>query len=500
MSHELRTPLTGILGLAEALQKDIYGELNERQMVALKNIEESGVHLLSLINDILDLSKIEAGRLELDIRPVSIPAVCNASVRLIHQAAARENISIDLTLDPAADLILADERRLKQILVNLLSNAVKFTPAGGRVGIGARLDPARGAVHFSVKDNGIGINKSEMERLFQPFVQLNSGLSRPYPGTGLGLSLVMKLVELHSGGISVESEPGHGSLFSVFLPWKPLGSEALESWMQLRGNIGHEESKKRQTVLVVENGLASADQLPRLLRERDCEVSVWKPGSDPLELAASLTPDVIFLDVLLPGLDGWDLLLRIKSDQILGIIPVVVVSALDERIRATAMGAADYMVRPITSEQLQATLKKIFAGREHKAQAYARVLPDLRGKQVLVVDDNDLALNTMMDFLSAQGCLAIPARNGTEAVELAHECRPDVILMDIQMPGMDGIESIRRIRANEDHEYTPIIAVTALAMVGDRERCLEAGADEYLSKPVGFDHLCEVMRAMLRRI
>ncbi|MGH7496809.1 MAG: PAS domain S-box protein [bacterium] len=232
MSHELRTPLNAILGLSEALQEQIYGDLNEKQLKALLSIEESGHHLLALINDILDLSKIEAGKLELEIGPVPVESVCQAGLRIIMQMAIRKQLKVSSTFDSAVMTVQADGRRLKQILMNLLSNAVKFTPEHGAVGLEVHGEAEQGWVHFTVWDTGIGIPQKDMDQLFQPFVQLNATLARPHAGTGLGLALVRRMVELHGGSIAVQSEPGAGSRFTVTLPWqesiKPIAKAKLE--------------------------------------------------------------------------------------------------------------------------------------------------------------------------------------------------------------------------------------------------------------------------------
>ena len=250
MSHELRTPLHAILGLSEAMQEQTYGPINENQQEALGNIAESGRHLLALINDILDLSKIEAGKLELEIAPVMVEFVCQASLRFINQMAQQKRLKVFTNLENVVTTLQADARHLKQILVNLLSNAVKFTPEGGSIGleVAGKVESCpthdafvasglagQGVIHFTVWDKGIGIASEDLERLFQPFVQLDSGLTRQYPGTGLGLALVRRLVHLHGGSISVESELGKGSRFTVSLPWqgnepcqfsKPLDTKA----------------------------------------------------------------------------------------------------------------------------------------------------------------------------------------------------------------------------------------------------------------------------------
>jgi signal transduction histidine kinase/CheY-like chemotaxis protein len=374
MSHELRTPLNAILGLSEALQEQVYGPLNDKQLRPLHSIETSGQHLLSLINDILDVSKIEAGKLELVIGPVSVESVCLTSLGLIQQAAHKKRLKVSFTLNSAVKTIQADERRLKQILVNLLNNAVKFTPDDGAIGLKVVGDVEGEAVHFTVWDTGIGVSKEDMGRLFQPFVQLDSSLSRQYAGTGLGLSLVYRLTEMHGGSVSVESEVGKGSRFIVSLPW-------LE--------------RDRQT---------------------------GRQGDRGTELSSRVT------------------------------------------------------------------------------------LPVGHSVTVLLAEDSESNIATVSDYLRAKGYRVIVGRDGAEVIERAREERPDLILMDIQMPGMDGLEATRRIRTGTDPSTglgaslarVPIITLTSLAMPGNRERCLAAGADECLSKPVSLKKLVEVIEAQLK--
>ena len=234
MSHELRTPLNAILGLTEALQEQNRGPLNEHQLKSLRTIEESGRHLLSLINDILDLSKVGAGKLELQLEPVAVDMVCQASLMFVKQAAVKKRIRVSFDGSRSPATILADQRRLKQVLVNLLSNAVKFTAEGGQIGLEVTGDPEWQVVHFAVWDTGIGIAQEDLRRLFKPFVQLDSSLARQYEGTGLGLALVTRLTELHGGSVSVDSQPGQGSRFTVTLPWH--GAESVDE--RSDGSVG----------------------------------------------------------------------------------------------------------------------------------------------------------------------------------------------------------------------------------------------------------------------
>jgi signal transduction histidine kinase/ActR/RegA family two-component response regulator len=361
MSHELRTPLNAILGLSEVLQEQIYGAMTEQQLNSLHIIEESGRHLLELINDILDLSKIGAGKLELDIALTSVHTVCQASLRMIKQPAHKKRIRVHSNLDDTATSLLADARRAKQVLVNLLSNAIKFTPEGGDIGLDVVSNAGREVVHFSVWDTGIGIAEQDIDRLFQPFVQLDSQLDRRYEGTGLGLALVYRLTEMQGGSVSVESVPGEGSRFTVSLP------------------------------------------CPQTIAPGEIE-----------------TPD----------------------------------------------------------------------------EATRPALPDApRQALVLLAEDNQASAVATSDYLTAYGYRVILALDGAQAVVMAQQEQPDVILMDIQMPVMDGLEAIQLIRADADVPNIPIIALTALAMPGDRERCLASGADEYLSKPVNLKMLVETIEA-----
>ena len=365
MSHELRTPLTGILGLSEALQLETFGDLSERQARALKNIELSGRHLLELINDILDLSKIEAGKLDLQIDYCDAGEISQASLLLAKGMAHQRRQNVGFSIEPASIRFRADKRRLKQMIVNLFSNAIKFTPEGGNLGIEVMGNAEERTLEFCVWDRGIGISKENLGKLFKPFSQIDSGLSRQYSGTGLGLSLVQNMAQLHGGSIKVESELGQGSRFTIVLPWDPSAAEADKN----------------------------EDQNP------DDKLAPYLP-----------------LD---PGSD-------------------------------------------VIAED----------GRNN-------------GPTVLIVDDNELILETTSSFLISRGYRVAMARSGTELLGMIVIVRPDIILMDIQMPGMDGMEATRRVRAmdNERINKVPIIAITALAMSGDREKCLVAGVNEYVSKP-----------------
>jgi signal transduction histidine kinase/CheY-like chemotaxis protein len=371
MSHELRTPLNAILGRTEILMEGIHGPVTERQASSLKVIEESGNHLLELINDILDLAKIEAGKITLDIQPVAIAHLCESSLQFVRQTAHKKRINLLADLEPALDNCLGDERRLKQVLINLLSNAVKFTPAGGEVGLKAFSDAETETVQFQVWDSGIGIAPKDMEQLFKPFVQLDSSLARSHEGTGLGLSLVFRLTEMHGGSVTLESEVGVGSRFTVTLPQRPFTRP--------------QQSKE----------LAEKDQQTYGPTLRDANMST----------------------------------------------------------------AHDHLI--------------------------------------LLVEDNEVNIEIFAEYLQVWGYRVMVARSGSEALARAQEEIPDLILMDVQLPEMDGLTAVCQLRQTIALQSIPIITLTALAMQGDKDRCLAAGANVYLSKPVQLRQLVLTIEQLL---
>ncbi|MEI8306750.1 MAG: PAS domain S-box protein [Chloroflexales bacterium] len=373
MSHELRTPLNAILALSESLLEEVQGPLNTFQQGYLHQIGESGHHLLTLINDILDLSKVEAGRLDIQVDVVSVADICQSSIVFVKEIALKKSLKLALHLNDQMAEIEVDSRRLKQMLVNLLSNAVKFTPARGHVILEVNADAEMGVVRFAVEDNGIGIAPDDIAKLFHPFKQLDSSLSRQHEGTGLGLALVRRLAELHGGSVTVESHIGRGSRFTITLPQRFQNQE-----------------------------------------------------------------------------------------------PVTAIVSVREKERGYV-------------QQKQP-------------------LPAPTGAHILLVEDSEVNLQALRDYLLKKGYRVEVARNGREALEQTAMLLPDLILMDIQMPEMDGLEAIQRLRARSECAQTPIIALTALAMAGDRERCLAAGANVYMSKPISLKELVEMIEQLLKGI
>lgn len=362
MSHELRTPLNAIIGVSDNLDFEIGGPLSEKQRQYVHTIRENGYHLLSLINDILDLAKIEAGKIHLSLGDVDLNVVCQSSLRMVRELALKKRQVISYDIEPQVGAISADERRLKQMIVNLLSNAVKFTPEGGSLGLEVRLDRANSVANITVWDNGIGIDEKDLDSLFKPFIQLDGGMGRGQSGTGLGLALVRQMARLHGGGIGVKSAPGIGSRFTISLP---LVEHPVQAPPCKQGGLASLHGSEQGSVLVIE---------------------------------------------------------------------------------------------------------------------------DIETNQVFV-----------RDFLEAMGYRVELACNGLDGLDAAERVHPDVILMDLQMPGMNGFHTTQRLRSMPAFFNTPIIALTAMAMPGERERCLEMGMNEYVSKPVNLRDLDALIRQHIKR-
>jgi PAS domain S-box-containing protein len=505
MSHELRTPLNAILGMSEGFQEGVFGAINQRQAKAIATIERSGKHLLELINDILDLSKIESGKLELQFTDISVKSLCDSSLAFIRQMALKKNIRLITQIANNLSSIQVDERRLRQVLINLLSNAVKFTPAGGSVILEVKLEESitqsplnhtswkslTPDLCFSVIDTGIGIATEDIDKLFQPFIQLDSSLNRQYCGTGLGLALVQRIVALHGGTVAVNSEIGHGSCFTVRIPYHPSVAPAISV---TTSSPSHSRSIDNPRVLIIEDSVPAAEQIMRYLSEMGMQPMSYFQGEGAVDQVIQIQPSLIILDLQLPNLSGWDVLNQLKTNPQTKDIPVIIISVMDENIKELAPGAFAYLVKPITRAQLNATLEKLQHSVDFESGELSRKTP-----LILLVEDNQPNIDTMCGYLENRGYRLILARNGQEAIDCLKSQQPDLIVMDIQMPVMDGLEAMRRIREQAQFINVPIIALTALAMPGDRETCLAAGANEYLTKPVKLKQLAVTIQQLLRR-
>jgi signal transduction histidine kinase/CheY-like chemotaxis protein len=473
MSHELRTPLNAIIGFSEVLLEQMFGELNEKQDEYLQDILSSGRHLLSLINDILDLSKVEAGHMELELDTFSLPEALENGLTMVKERASRHGITLDLEVDPRLGLIQADERKIKQVVFNLLSNAVKFTPDGGQVTISAAVQGNE--IVVAVRDTGIGITPEDQVRIFEEFQQARHQGSQTQEGTGLGLTLVKRFVELHGGRVSVQSEVGVGSTFRFALPLATVAlPDSSLAWTDANGTshtaapgAGDGEAaaangaavsgmsplaplaRPGSTVLIVEDDTSAAALLTVHLQNAGFQVVTARDGLEALEMARILHPDGITLDVVLPRLDGWDLLAQLKADPELADIPVVIVSMLDQRGKGFALGAAEYLVKPVDREHLLGALRRLIARPPAK---------------VLAIDDDPLATTLVADVLGREGYTVLTATTGAEGIALTQKEQPALVILDLLMPDVDGFAVVERLRADPRTAAVPIVVLTSMAM------------------------------------
>ncbi len=467
MSHELRTPLNAIIGFSELLLDDPEEDPETRQAY-VQTIHESGQHLLALINDILDLSKVEAGRMELQLGEFDVAELIEAVLNTSAALAARKGI--DLAADVAdVGRLVADEGKVKQILYNLISNAVKFTPAGGRVRVVARRQA--GAVALSVIDTGIGIAPEDQPLIFEEFHQVSHGPDRHFGGTGLGLALTRRFVELHGGRIWVESTPGQGSAFHVLLPLRDL-PPAEEGVLAPRSETMSGVEADRPLVLVVEDDPAAANLLSVYLVRGGYRAEVATNGPEALEKARRLSPLAITLDILLPGMDGWEVLRGLKSDPATRDIPVVVVSVVSNRDLGYALGAVDYFVKPVDRQALLDRLARYTF--TSKVQ--------VREVRILVVDDDPGARELLSSILAPAGFHVEMAADGAEGVRLARENPPDLILLDLMMPGISGFDAIEILKADPRTRDIPILVVTAKDLTEDDKKVLNGHVMAVLQK------------------
>ena len=473
MSHELRTPLNAIIGFSEILSDKTFGELNEKQSKYTHNVLTSGRHLLQLINDILDLSKVEAGKSELEPSGMNIKSLLENSLIMIKEKALNHGIKLDSHISPEVmDLeIFADERKLKQIMFNLLSNAAKFTPDGGTITTSARRDGED--LMVGVADTGIGIKPEDQERVFSEFEQVDSTYARQQQGTGLGLALTRKLIELHGGRIWVESEgEGKGSTFTFVIP---IRAEALAEKLSFEpeeplSSRPHVDDS-RPLVLVVEDDRQASELINQYLSEADYAVAQAFDGEQAIEMARELRPYAITLDILLPKKDGWEVLAELKSLPETKDIPVVILSITEDRLQfGLNLGAIEYFVKPVNKEQLIKAVRR--AGAVFKKEKLT----------VLVVDDEPKTVELLTDELRAEGFDVLQAYGGQQGIDLAVEAHPDVIVLDLMMPEVSGFDVVRQLRAHPEAMEIPVLIFTAKDLTEEDRQKLEGHVQIIVSK------------------
>jgi signal transduction histidine kinase/DNA-binding response OmpR family regulator len=512
MSHELRTPLNAIIGFSEALKEGLVGPISEAQRQFADDIFTSGHHLLSLINDILDLSKVEAGMMALELEPVDLKSLLSSSLTIVREKAASQRVSLEVDAGEDLGVPVLDMRKTKQIVYNLLSNAVKFSANGGRVVLRARRVP-RGSVgtlsgawpvrsfpladseygeflEISVSDSGIGISQENLARLFQAFSQIDSSLARKFEGTGLGLAMVKQLSELHGGTVAVASAEGAGACFAAWLPIR-TSVQAETPLNRATGAAAAGTEPKERVALVVEDDDMAA-KLVRVLLEAEGFKVVWAASAEEaLVLARRQTLSLITLDIGLPGIDGWEFLNRIRKSDTLAHVPVVIVSGLEASDMVLTDGAAAVLQKPVSRAQLKTSLANLGLHPVHE-----------RTHTVLVVDDDPKAVELIAAFLPAPAYAVVRAYGGSEAITLAQRLRPDLILLDLMMPHVSGFDVVEALQRNANTARIPILVVTAKQITTQDRAVLNGDPANviHIVEKAGFNNvrfIAEVRRALL---
>jgi signal transduction histidine kinase/DNA-binding response OmpR family regulator len=509
MSHELRTPLNAVIGFSEVLKDGLAGDLEAEQREYITDIYTSGRHLLSLINDILDLSKIEAGQMSLELEPTAAATVFEHSLSIVKEKAAKRRLQLSVDVPRELGTLLIDPRKTKQILYNLLSNAVKFTPEGGRVTLRARrvahadvegwsdsaatvLRMPLPAGHFQdylqivVEDTGIGIAAEDASRLFRMFSQLDSSLAKEAEGTGLGLALVERLAKLHGGGVALASTPAQGSRLFVWLPWREA-SAATEPLLSAQPQ-GAALTGGRPLALLIEDNDHAAELMRVQLEPAGFEVVRAATARDALDWLATGQPTVVVLDLLLPDMDGWDLLGLLKQpDSATTHIPVVIVSIVADMRKGFSLGASAVLQKPVSREELLGAL------------ADARVNGTERPMtRVLVVDDDPKAVELLAAYLHGPRYSVLRAHGGKDGIAVARRERPDLIVLDLMMPEVSGFDVVEVLKDSPETATIPIVVVTAKTLT-EQDKATLNGLVAVVLQKASFNHgrfLNEVRRAI----
>jgi signal transduction histidine kinase/DNA-binding response OmpR family regulator len=471
MSHDLRTPLNAVIGFADLLLTQQVGALNDKQQRYLGHVANAGRHLLVLINDILDLTRVEAGKLEIHPELCHVPTMLEETLALFRTQALARRISMAVEIGSPLGDLMADRIRLQQILHNLVSNAVKFTPEGGIVTVSARQVGLE--VELTVRDTGIGIPPEEHRRIFEVYEQVGLSEGRQ-KGTGLGLAITKRLVELHGGSIRVESAPGQGSSFTVRLP----GATPVEA--EARGT-----DDSRPLVLVIEDDLRAAELIRAHLTTGGYRVVLVATGHAGLGAARRLQPHAITLDLGLPDMDGWEVLYRLKREPVTQGIPVLVISAQERGELGLSLGAVDWLVKPVDPQRLLAALQR--------CRALGGIRRPLR---ILVVDDEPVVLEALEALLRREVHEVFTAENGEEALRQAAAQRPDIILLDLHLPDLSGFEVVSRLRQTAGLEQVPVIAFSGKFVSVEERNLLTQQAVQFVGKsgPVALNRLLEDLR------
>ncbi len=464
MSHELRTPLNAIIGYSEMLQEDLTAEGMGNHVADLEKIHAAGRHLLTLINDVLDLSKIEAGKMELHIETFDVTETLNAVAATIRPLVEKNGNELVLKLTHDLGTMRADQTRVRQVLLNLLSNASKFTERGS-ITLGARRNAE--SFELTVRDTGIGMTPEQMGRLFQAFSQAEASTSSKYGGTGLGLAISKKFCEMMGGSVTVDSTPGVGTCFTVVLPAVAAEPGNRELRNQAGESADISDASALGTILIVDDDPAARTLLQRMLIREGFKVLEAPDGETGIKLAREHRPDAITLDVMMPVQDGWSVLAALKNDPELAGIPVVMVTIVDDQNLGFALGAADYVTKPIDRRRLAAVLKRYGRG---------------AARTVLVVEDDDATRGVLRRALEKAGWRVVEAQNGRIGLSRLEEELPSLVLLDLIMPEMDGFEFLENMRSYDAWRGIPVVVITAKDLTDQDRSRLNGGVERVVRK------------------
>ena len=469
MSHELRTPMNAIIGYSEMLAEDAEEEGHQAIVPDLNKINAAGKHLLALINDILDLSKIEAGRMDLYLERFGLRQMLEEALATVAPLMAKNHNRLVTNFGDGLGEIRADLTRLRQALFNLLSNAAKFTE-NGTITLAAAREQRRGAdwIAIRVTDTGIGIAEDKLAQVFEEFSQADGSTTRDYGGTGLGLSISQRFCRMMGGSISVTSKLGNGSTFSIELPATVDALEAAKTVTQAEERRAAAIPEGVHPILVIDDDADARDLLQRTLEADGFAVVTAASGEEGLDLARRLQPAFITLDIMMPGMDGWAVLKEIKGDPALSDIPVTMVSIVGDEDIGYSLGAVEHLIKPIDRDKLR-----------QLASLHAR---PRGGGHALVVDDDETIRALFRRALESDHWTVAEAENGAAALQRVLDKRPDLILLDLMMPIMDGFEFLVELRKQEDAAAIPVIVVTAKDLTEEDERCLSGGVERIVQK------------------
>jgi PAS domain S-box-containing protein len=485
MSHELRTPLNSIIGFSEMLLDRTFGDINDKQQRYVTNVLTSGRSLLQLINDILDLSKVEAGHMELVLTEFEVGAALAEAQNIVGTLAQKKRLSLELKVEENLPPLRADPGKVKQVLYNLLSNAIKFTPEGGRILMTAvpasEIEAREGGewVEISVADTGVGLRPEDKERVFAEFEQVNTGYSRDQEGTGLGLALSRRLVELHGGWIWVESELGEGSVFRFVLPMAGPRATRVDKLL----GADEEVSRGGPLILVVEDDRSAGELLTQQLNAAGYRVAIATTGEQAMKLAKELQPAGITLDILLPDGDGLEVLAQLKTLAETREIPVIVVSITEHQELGMSLGALDWVVKPLNRSDFLAAVRRAFVPGIIKS-----------GATVLVVDDEPRTVELLTDMLGSQGYRVLSAADGKQGIAVARAERPDLIVLDLLMPEATGFDVVRELRRYPESRDIPILIFSVKDLTPEERERLRGSVQAIVTKGATGDLLRELGR------